>query len=210
VGVVNDFHEGSFHEAFKPVIIANMPERQWSIAVKLATKEKHISNLDGIIGDIEKQWKLVFPDQNFEYSFLDESITWLYEKDKQTAWLINAAMIITIFISCMGLFGLAMFMARQRTKEIGIRKVLGASVLNITSMLSKDFLRLVLISLLIASPIGWYFMNKWLNDFVYRTNISLLEFFISAIAAVTITVLAVGFQSIKAAIANPVKSLRSE
>jgi putative ABC transport system permease protein len=210
VGVVKDFHEGSFHEAIKPVVIANMPERQWSIAVKLATKEKYVSNMAGILSEIEKQWKLVFPNQNFEYSFLDESITWLYEKDKQTAWLINAAMIITIFISCMGLFGLAMFTTQQRTKEIGIRKVLGASVMNITTILSKEFLRLVLISLLIATPIGWYFMNKWLDDFVYRTSITSREFVLAAIAAVVITLLAVGFQSIKAAIANPVKSLRSE
>ena len=210
VGVVKDFHEGSFHEAIKPVIIANMPERQWSIAVKLATREKQVSNMNSILTEIEKQWKQVFPNQNFEYSFLDESITWLYEKDKQTAWLINAAMIITIFISCMGLFGLAMFTAQQRTKEIGIRKVLGASVINITTMLSKDFLRLVLISLLIATPLGWYFMNKWLDDFVYRTNITITEFLLSALAAITITLFAVGFQSIKAAMENPVKSLRSE
>src|SRR6185436_12156710 len=104
------------------------------------------------------------PDQAINYSFLDESIAWLFEKDQQTAWLMNAAMIITIFISCMGLFGLAMFTSERRTKEIGIRKVLGASVVNITTMLSKDFIVLVVLAILIASPIALYFMNRWLAD----------------------------------------------
>src|SRR5206468_5106781 len=107
-----------------------------------------------------------------EYSFLNESIGWLFDQERKTIWLMNVAMGITIFISCMGLFGLGMFTAERRTKEIGIRKVLGASVTEIAAMLSKDFVILVLIAIVIASPVAWYFMNQWLQDFVYRTQIS--------------------------------------
>ena len=122
----------------------------------------------------------------------------------------NAAMIITIFISCMGLFGLAMFSAERRTKEIGIRKVLGASVANITAMLSKDFLILVLIAFLVASPIAWYCMNQWLQGFAYRVSISWWIFALAGSAAILIALITVSFQAIKAALANPVKSLRTE
>jgi ABC-type antimicrobial peptide transport system permease subunit len=134
----------------------------------------------------------------------------VYEKDQQTAMLMNTSMAITIFISCMGLFGLAMFSAEKRTKEIGIRKVLGASVTNIAAMLSKDFLELVLIALAIASPIAWYFMNQWLQDFAYRIHISWWVFALAGSGAMLIALITVSFQAIKAALANPVKSLRSE
>ena len=140
----------------------------------------------------------------------DETIAAFYEKEEKTAQLMNTAMVIAIFISCMGLFGLAAFMAQQRTKEIGIRKVLGATVADITSMLSKDFLKLVLIALVIAAPIAWYFMNQWLEDFAYRTTISWWIFIVAGLAAVVITLCTISFQAIKAALVNPVKSLRSE
>ncbi len=141
---------------------------------------------------------------------MNESISWLYAQDEKTAWLIRAATIITIFISCMGLFGLAMFTAQRRTKEIGIRKVLGASIINITAMLGKDFLKLVFISIVIASPIAYYFSHEWLQDFVYRTNISWWVFALAGMIAVLVALVTISFQSIKAAIANPVKSLRTE
>ena len=131
-------------------------------------------------------------------------------QEKKTAWLMNVAMGITIFISCMGLFGLGMFTAERRTKEIGIRKVLGASVANIAAMLSKDFVILVLIAIVIASPVAWYFMNQWLQDFAYRTNISWWVFVLAGVASVIIALITVSFQAIKAAMANPVKSLRTE
>jgi putative ABC transport system permease protein len=210
VGVVADFHMGSFHDPIKPVVIEHVPEWESSLAVSLNTKGKHVSDSKFIISQIENEWKKLYPDAGINYSFLDESITWLFEKDQQTAWLMNAAMIITIFISCMGLFGLVMFTAERRTKEIGIRKVLGASVINITTMLSKDFISQVLISILIASPVAWYFMNKWLEDFAYRVNISWWVFALAGIIALSIALLTVSFQAIKAAIANPVKSLRTE
>jgi hypothetical protein len=209
-GVVADFHQGSFHDRIKPVVIEHVPKWETSLAISLVMKGKHVIDSKNIISQIEQQWKQVYPDGGFNFSFLDESITWLYEKDEQTAWLMNAAMIITIFISCMGLFGLAMFTAERRTKEIGIRKVLGATVADITTMLSKDFIVLVVIAVLIASPIAWYFMNQWLQDFAYRVNVSWWVFVLAGVAAMLIALATVSFQAIKAAITNPVKSLRTE
>ena len=210
VGVVADFHEGSFHEAMKPVVIAKMPERERSIAIKLASTQNQVSDVRTILSEMETQWKKIYPDEAMNYSFLNEAITWLYEQETKTAWLMKTAMIITIFISCMGLFGLAMYSAERRTKEIGIRKVLGASVINISMMLSKDFLILVIIALLIASPVAWYFMTRWLQDFAYRISISWWVFIFAGLGAILIALATVSFQAINAAVANPVKSLRTE
>ncbi|HKH61977.1 MAG TPA: ABC transporter permease [Flavitalea sp.] len=210
VGVVADFHHGSLRNAIMPAVIENSPEWKRNIAVKLSSRGKGSSEVKATILQIENLWKQIFPEDGFDYSFLDESISWLFEKEKQAAWLMTVSMIITIFISCMGLFGLAMFMAQTRTKEIGIRKVLGASVANITGMLSRDFAKLVMLSIVIASPIAWYLMHEWLQDFAYRTRISFWVFFIAGMAALLIALITVSFQAIKAAIANPVQSLRTE
>ena len=210
VGVVADFHENSFHEPMKPVVIVHMPDQEKGIAIKLASKGTQVSDAALILAQVEKQWKKVFPEETFQCSFLNESIRWLYDQETKTAWLMNVVMVITIFISCMGLFGLAMFTAEQRTKEISIRKVLGASVTNIVTMLSKDFVVLVFISLFIATPVAWYFMNDWLNDFAYRIHISWWVFVLAGSIAVFIALLTVSFQAVKAAIVNPVISLRSE
>ena len=134
----------------------------------------------------------------------------MYRKDQDTATLMNTAMLITIFISCIGLFGLAMFSAEKRTKEIGIRKVLGASVANIAVMMSKDFIVLVAIAIFIASPIAWYFMSQWLADFAYRIRISWWIFALAGLGAIFIALITVSLQAIKAALANPVVSLRTE
>lgn len=209
-GVVADFHTGSFHEAIKPTVIENVPDRKFSVAIKLATTEKNTEQVKVTLSQMETQWKKIFPETPFDYSFLNESITWLYGQEEKTAWLANVAMCITIFISCMGLFGLAMFTAQRRTKEIGIRKVLGASIADITTMLSKDFITLVAIAILIASPVAAYFMNQWLQDFAYRTNISWWIFILAGLSAIIIALITVSFQAIKAALVNPVKSLRSE
>ena len=210
VGVVADFHQSSFHQAIKPAIIEKAPEWQRNLAVKLTARGKHNADIQATIANMEKSWKAIFPEENFDYTFLDDYIGWLFDGERQTAWLINVAMIITIFISCIGLFGLAMFMAQKRTKEIGIRKVLGASVANIAAMLGKDFARLVFISIVLASPIAWYIMKQWLQGYVYRTAISWRIFVVSGGIAFVISLATVSFQSIKAAMANPVKSLRSE
>jgi len=210
VGVVADYHTGSFHEAIQPVVIENVPDRKSGVAIKLAGAEKNLSTVKTTLSKIEAEWKKIFPGTAFNYSFLNESIARLFEQEQKTAWLMNVAMGITIFISCMGLFGLGMFTAERRTKEIGIRKVLGASAANIAAMLSKDFVILVLIALVIASPVAWYFMNQWLQDFAYRINVSWWVFALAGIAALLIALITVSFQAIKAAIANPVKSLRTE
>ena len=209
-GVVADFHTSSLHDPITSLCIINRPDRESSLAIKLASKGRQSGMIKTTLSHIEKEWKQIYPGATFNYRFYDESLAMLYEKDKQTATLINTAMAITIFISCMGLFGLGMFTAERRKKEIGIRKVLGASVVNIVKMLSKDFIILVLIALLIASPIAWYFMNRWLQDFTYRINISWWVFIIAGLAAILIGLITISFQAIKAAIANPVKSLRTE
>ena len=211
VGVIADFHQGSFHDAILPALIENAPDNQKSsVAIKLTAEEKNVSDVKAILAKIEIHWKKLFPDTPFNYSFLNESISWLYRQDEKTAWLIRVAAIITIFISCMGLFGLGMFTAQRRTKEIGIRKVLGATVVNITAMLGKDFLKLVLISFFIACPVAYYFSHQWLQDFTYRTDLNWWVFALAGAIAILIAILTIGFQAIKAALANPVKSLRTE
>jgi len=206
VGVVADFHESSFHDAIGPVIIGRDPNQEMGFGIKLAAK----TNAHQTFAAIEKIWKEIYPKNDFEYLFLDESIALYYEAEQKTSKLLSASMIITIFICCMGLFGLAMFSAERRTKEIGIRKVLGASAFNIASMLSADFAILICIALLIASPIAWYFSNRWLQDFVYRVEISWWIFAIAGISVILIALITVSFHALRAALANPVKSLRTE
>lgn len=210
VGVVADFHQGSFHDVILPAVIGNMKQFAHSVAIKLTHSEKNTAEVKSILGQIEKVYKNLYPESDFDYSFLNESISWLYGQEEKTAWLLKAAMIVTIFISCMGLFGLGMFTARKRTKEIGIRKVLGASVTNISAMLSKEFILLVAIGFVIASPIAYYFSEKWLQDFAYRTSIDIWIFIEAGLAAAIIALITVSFQAIKAAVANPVDSLRIE
>ena len=183
---------------------------QKGLAVKLKNGKLSSAELAAIVGKMENAWKELFPEEGFSYSLLNESITWLYEKEEQAAWLMNAAMLITIFISCMGVFGLAMFSARRRSKEIGIRKILGASVMNLAALLSKDFVLLVSIAIAIASPIAWYFMHQWLQSFAYRTGIGAWVFILAGLAALIVAIVTVSFQAIRAAMANPVKSIRTE
>lgn len=210
VGVVADFHQGSFHEAILPAAIGNVPDEEHSLAIRLTASEKNRKEVKALLAGMEQEWKKVFPHDDFQYSFLNESITWLYGQEENTAWLINVAMGVTIFISCMGLFGLGLFTAQRRTKEIGIRKVLGASVTDITVMLNRDFVILVLIAFVIAAPVSWYFMHQWLQDFAYRTTMSWWVFALAGFSAVTVALLTVSWQALRAAVANPVESLRTE
>ncbi len=209
-GVVADFHEQSLHTAIQPVFITNMPELAKDIAVKLNTGGRQMSDARATIAGIGQAWESVYPGKKFEYSFLDESIAKLYEREHKTAQLVDAATAIAILISCMGLFGLITFMAEQRTREIGVRKVLGASVASVVGLLSRDFLKLVLIAFVIASPVAYWLMNKWLADFAYRIDIKWWMFVLAGMAAMAVAFLTVGFQSMKAALENPVKSLRNE
>jgi putative ABC transport system permease protein len=209
-GVVADFFESSFHRATSPIIIRHDPMRENVIAVKIAAKGMTAGELKTLIGRIEKNWKTVFPGQPFSYSFLDEYIANMYADDLRTELLTNVAMAITLFISCLGLFGLAIFSAEKRTREIGIRKVLGATVPDIMVMLCKDIVLLILIALLIATPLAWYFMHGWLQGFAYRTPVSGWMFVAAGAAAIGIALLTVGFQAMRTAMVNPVKSLRTE
>ena len=210
VGVAADFHSSSFHDLITPLCIVNRPDREGELAIKLAVKGKQADAIKATLAQIEKAWKQVYPEATFDYKFYDESIALLYEKDQQTATLMNTAMAITIFISCIGLFGLVLFTAEKRAKEISIRKILGASAANIAFMLSADFVLLVIVSLFIASPIAWHFMNQWLQGFAYRINISVWVFILAGTGAILIALITVSFQAVKAAVMNPVRSLKIE
>jgi len=168
------------------------------------------NNASQAVEAIQSIWKRTLPGKPLEYNFLDDTFNKLYKEDLQTSFLIFVFSVIAIVISALGLFGLTAFTAEQRTKEIGIRKVLGATAANITALLSKDFVKLVFIAILIASPIAFWAMNKWIQNFAYRINITWWIFIAAGMIALLIAVITVSYQAVKAAIANPVKSLRTE
>jgi putative ABC transport system permease protein len=207
-GVVADFYENSFHEASWPVVIKHDPKKETTIAVKIAAKGMAAGELRSLIGNIEEEWKALFPGKPFGYSFMDESIAKLYADDLRIERLSNVAMGVTVFISCLGLLGLAIFSTERRAREIGIRKTLGATVPGIIVMLCKEIVVLILIALLIASPLAWYFMHSWLQGFAYRTPLSAWMFLAAGGAAIGIALLTVSYLATKAALADPVKSLR--
>jgi ABC-type lipoprotein release transport system permease subunit len=209
-GVVHDFHQKSFHESITPLIISSKDGDQLMYNILLQPQSADGSLWRNTINQIKSAYKEVYPDEDFEYSFLDESIAKYYTIEKNTAQLLIWATGLTIFISCLGLFALAVYSSHQRTKEIGVRKIIGASVLQIVSLLVKDFLQPVIIAFIIAIPIAWYGTNKWLEDFAYKTNISWWIFIVTGCSATLIALLTISFQSVKAAVANLVKSLRTE
>jgi putative ABC transport system permease protein len=206
IGVAKDFHFASLHSQIRPLVIRFGEKETYGSALVRTqlgkTKEALVS--------LEKLWRQMNPNFQFTYNFSDEEYKKLYNNEQIIGNIFNSFAFLAIFISCLGLLGLAMFTAEQRIKEIGIRKVLGASVGSLFVLLSREFLILVLISLLIASPLAWYFMDKWLMDFAYRTPIQWWVFALSGVIAILITFITVSFQSAKAALMNPVKSLRSE
>ncbi|MEO8403904.1 MAG: ABC transporter permease [Chitinophagaceae bacterium] len=204
VGVINDYNFNSLKEDVRPLVTfySNKP-------AYLVVQGK-TDNYASIIAGIGTDWKKLVPSTPFEYSFLDQDVAKQYQGEQTIRKISNSFTILAILISCLGLFGLAMFTAQQRIKEIGVRKVLGASVTGIVSMLSKDFVKLVLISLVIASPVAWWMMTKWLGDFAYRFPISWWIFALAGVIAMLIALATISFQAIKAAVANPVKSLRTE
>jgi putative ABC transport system permease protein len=167
-------------------------------------------NMVSMMDKVKQFWKSELPDKEFQGSFLDENTERWFKKEQQLSTIYSIAAGIAIIISCMGLFAIALLMIEQRIKEIGVRKSLGASVQAIVTMLSKDFIKLVLVSILIATPIAWYAMNNWLKDFAYHISIQWWVFVLTGLLAIIIAVLTVSYQSIRAALMNPVKSLRSE
>ena len=204
IGIVKDFHFKSLHQPISPLVMT-LGDNTGSVIARINTKD-----VSGLLSTVKDQWKSLNAEEPFVYSFLDERFRQTYEKEQKMSFILTIFACLTIMVGCLGLFGLAAFTAEQRTKEIGIRKVLGASVSGVVAMLTKDFLKLVGIAFVIACPLSWYIMNKWLQDFAYRINVEWWVFVVAALVAIIITLLSVSLKAIKAAIANPVKSLRSE
>jgi predicted permease len=205
IGVVKDFNIQSVRQAVEPMLLFSYPRYNGVVHVKTTGADAAQA-----IAAAERLWKKTNPAAPFEYAFLDQTYDRMYRAEQRIGKLFNFFAGVAILISCLGLFGLAAFTAEQRTKEIGVRKVLGASVTNIVGLLSKDFLQLVLVGIVIASPLAWWTMNRWLDDFAYKIEIAWWVFALAGVLAIGIALLTVSFQSIKAALVNPVKSLRAE
>lgn len=204
IGVVKNFHFQSMKENIGPLCF-RLADNSWATAFKVSTSE-----IKQLVGDIENKWKTMAPGLPFSYQFMDEAFDSMYRVEQRTGQLGLTLAIIAIVIACLGLFGLATYTAEQRIKEIGVRKVLGATVTNIVSMLSRDFMLLVLFASVLAIPLAWWAMNKWLQDFAYRIDIGWWIFLVAGVIAFLIAFMTVSSQAIKAAIANPVTSLRTE
>lgn len=204
IGVLKDFNYASLKQKIEPVIFYYQPAN-WRIFIKTTGRDAKKA-----IAAAENMWKKYNSEYPFQYSFVDEDYNNLYRTDQRTGILFNVFAFVAITISCLGLFGLAAYTAQVKTKEIGIRKVLGASVAQITQFLAKEFFLLVLISLVIAVPVAWWAMHEWLRDFAYRVSISWWIFIVAAVLAMVIAMIAVSFHAIKAAFANPVHSLKEE
>lgn len=205
IGVVKDFHYKSFYETVNPAVLMIYPPVVSKVAVKVKT-----ADLPKTIDDIREVWNKFSPDFPLDYSFLDENFAKMYKAEDKLSGLLWVFTVVAIFVGSIGLFGLSAFTAEQRVKEIGIRKVLGATPGNIVALLSGNFIGLIILSLLIASPVAWWVMNNWLQDFAYKINIDWKIFAVAGIVALAIAILTISFQAIKAAVANPVKSLRTE
>jgi len=205
VGVLKDFNDRSFRQDLAPLLITTNITMYRQAGIKLAT-----TNISSAMQSIKKIWGQTFPDYVYEYRFLDDKIESFYKQENQLAQLYKIFAAIAIFLSCLGLYGLASFMAVQRIKEVGIRKVLGATSAHIVYLFSKEFIILITIAFAIATPIAWYYMHNWLQDYAYRINISWWLFAAGGLAAIIIALATISFQAIKAAVANPMKSLRTE
>ena len=207
LGVIKDFHFQSLHEAIRPLAFHWMGPDGFG---KMVSVRFRTTAIPALLRSIENTWRRLSKGQAFEYEFFDERFAANYNSDQNTARLLTAFSLLAIAIACLGLLGLATFATQQRTKEIGIRKVLGASVLNLSRLLSNEFLKLVLLANLIAWPLAYFVMNRWLRDFAYRTSLDIRLFLLSGALALGVALLTVSFQSIRAAQANPVNSLRNE
>jgi len=204
IGIIKDFHFRSLHERISPLLMVLAPD-QGTLIVKLKTKD-----IASLTSTLKKRWTELGAEEPLNYSFLDERFNNTYKSEQKIGMILGIFTGLTIFVACLGLFGLAKFTAERRTREIGIRKVLGSSVTEIVNLLSIEFLKLVFLAFIIAAPIAWFIMNKWLQDFAYRINISWWVFIVAGLIALIIALATISFQAIKAAVANPVKSLRTE
>ncbi|WP_332368532.1 ABC transporter permease [Spirosoma telluris] len=206
VGVVKDFHTYSLQHKIEPLVLQMpAPFEKDNMYVRIQP-----GKVTEALAYIQSVYRTFDPSATLDFHFLDENFSQQYKAEQKQGEVLLTFTLLAVLIACLGLFGLAAFAAEQRTKEIGVRKVLGASVMSIVTMLSKDFLKLVLISIVIASPLAWYAMNQWLQGFAYKADIRWWIFALSGLIAIVIALLTVSFQSVKAALTNPVKSLRSE
>lgn len=205
VGVIKDFHNSSLHSPIAPLSVTTRTDSYYSCAVKV-----NAANLQPTVRALQKLWEQVYPDNIFQPDFLDKRIERFYELDQRIQRIIQAFTAVAIFIACLGLYGLVSFMVARKTKEVGVRKVLGASVKSILWLFGKEFIRLLLIAFLIAAPLAWWLMNKWLETFAYRISPGIEIFVLAIFITLVIACLTVGYSSVKAALMNPVKSLRSE
>ncbi len=210
VGVVSDFHQRSLHETIKPLIITSNSSQSRTFNIALQPQNAQGTVWKAAIAKIEKSWKEIFPEDEFEYSFLDENIAKYYTSEKNISNLLIWATSLAIFISCLGLLGLVMYVTNQRTKEIGIRKVIGASIAQIITLLSIDFLKLVAVAFVIAVPIAWWGAHKWLENFAFKTSVSWWIFASGGVIMFIMAFIILSFRTFRAASANPVKSLRTE
>jgi putative ABC transport system permease protein len=201
---VKDFNFESLHKPVEALMIG------YAINGNTLSLKIDPVHVDDVIKQIQKIWAASLPDVPLQYSFVDESLEQQYGNEKKMEGIFYGFSGLSLLIACLGLFGLSIFVVERKVKEIGVRKVLGASVSGIVGLLSKDFLKLVFIAFLIACPIAWYFMNKWLEDFAYRIDINWWVFALAGLTALMIALITVSFRAIKAAVANPVKSLRTE
>ncbi|MFD2571030.1 ABC transporter permease [Spirosoma soli] len=204
-GVIRDFHLRSLHNRIEPLVLVFHKDRGDRLLVRVSPQ-----NVPAALAFVKDVYEKVNPNQPFDYAFLDQTFAQQYRSDERKGGLFLGFSGMAIFIACLGLFGLATFTAEQRTKEFGVRKVLGASVSSLVALLSKDFLKLVLIAIVIAAPLAWYAMNQWLQNFAYKINIEWWIFALAGLLAMSIALITVSFQSVKAALMNPVKSLRTE
>ena len=204
IGVIKDFNFQSLRDNVSPLIFY-YSEDHGALSVRINS-----ANIPALLDRVKAKWRDFSPNQQFNYSFMDKDFESMYRSEQRMGTISIIFTSLAIIIACLGLFGLAAYAAEQRTKEIGIRKVLGASMSTIIGMLSKDFIKLVLIAIVFASPLAWWAMNYWLQDFAYRQNIQWWVVAIAGTAAILIAFITISFQSIKAAITNPVTSLRSE
>ncbi|OKS85963.1 ABC transporter permease [Mucilaginibacter polytrichastri] len=210
VGVVKDFNVESLHDVVAPFALFYKTSKTYGSPTSYITVRIKPGDYAATIAAIQSKWKTFMPDNPFEYSFLDAEFDSLYRADQTIGKVFSVFTFLSLTVACLGLLGLAIYTAQRRTKEIGIRKVLGASIENVVTMLSKDFLKLVIIACVLAFPIAWYAMNKWLQDFAYRTPVSWWVFSLAAGITLVIALFTISFQSVKAALTNPIKSLHNE
>jgi len=204
VGLVKDYHHLSLRSPIEPIVYLA------SVSFVYFTIQTDASNIQSKISTIEKMYKTTFPGNPFEFFFADDSFDQQYRQEQQLGNVFIASALVAIFIACLGLFGLAAFSAQQRIREIGVRKVLGADIKDIIALLSGDFVKLVIVAIVISSPIAWWIMHNWLEEFPYRTGIDWWVFVAAGLGAITIAIGTVSVQALKAAKMNPVKSLRAE